>query len=455
MNGLVLYAEDYKKAYEVKKHFEKIRGYDFFIKHIDALETIPKNTAYIATEWNVRMDLYHLLQKCDARLGIAFYNDAFLSDIDDTKSIDLALEEAIQNKNWEICKGINLFYLMGDIIRKRNCLKSMPVKLQIETTDLCNARCIMCSHSYNSGTGISILKSGIFERIESILPFIKVVILHGNGEPFLEDDITIYLERMRSYGISFISNTNLSIVTDKLIDFFNDSFWELTVSCDGHTKELYESIRKGLSFENFLKNVKRVRKQCPDLNMKMSVVVMRQNLAFLAEIVEFAASHGFNEIILNQLCMDEKNDNLKDAAYLYPDELLRYTSDAIERGRLCNIRVVVPYAFEKSPRSEFQGKKIAGECIGVCDWLMECPYIDLRGNVAPCCIKQKEYLGIIFKTDFHHVWNGDRYIQAREEFRKGKIPNTCSGCDFAVQGRLQYLLMQNNELKMLEKKSRC
>ena len=208
MNGLVLYAEDYKKAYEVKKHFEKIRGYDFFIKHIDALETIPKNTVYIATEWNIRLDIYHLLQKCNARLGIAFYNDVFLSDIDDTKSIDLALEEAIQKKNWEICKGINLFYLMGDIIRKRNCLKSMPVKLQIETTDLCNARCIMCSHSYNSGTGISILKSGIFERIESILPFIKVVILHGNGEPFLEDDITIYLERMRSYGISFISNTN-------------------------------------------------------------------------------------------------------------------------------------------------------------------------------------------------------------------------------------------------------
>lgn len=455
MIGLVLYAEDLKKAYEIKGHLESQKGYSFLIKHIGTLETIPENTAYIAAEWNVRIELYQLMQKNDVQIGIAFYNNAFLSDIDDTRNIDIVLDEAIQKENWEVCKGINLFYLMGDLIRKRNCLRSMPVKLQIETTDLCNARCIMCSHSYNKGTGINILESGILERLKSILPFVKVVILHGNGEPFLDKDITTYLERMRGYGISFISNTNLTIVTEQLIEYFNDSFSELTVSCDGHTKELYESIRKGLSFETFVENVNRVRRQCPDLTMKMSVVVMRQNLAFLAEIVEFASSHGFNEIILNQLCMDEKNDNLKDAAYLYTDELQYYTSEALERGRQCNIKVIVPYILDKHQNIKFQGRKIVGKCTGVCDWLVECPYIDLRGNVAPCCMKQKEFLGNIYKTDFCQIWNGNLYIQVREMFRKGKIPDTCSGCDFAIQDRLQYLAMQNNELSMLEKKTRC
>lgn len=455
MSGLVLCAEDIKKALEIKERLENQKGYDFVIKQINALDTIPENTVYIAAEWDVRIELYKLLQNNDVHLGIAFYNKTFFSDIDDTEDVDIVLDEAIRQKNWEVCKGINLFYLMGDIIRKRNTLRSKPVKLQIETTDLCNARCIMCSHSYSEGTGIDILKSGILERLESILPFVKVVILHGNGEPFLKKDITTYLEQMRGYGISFIANTNLSIITNQLISFFNNSFLELTISCDGHTKELYESIRKGLSFENFVANVKRVRRQCPNLNMKMSVVVMRQNMAFLADIVEFAASQGFNEISLNQLCVDEKNGNLNDAAYLYPDELQHYTSEAIERGRQCNIRVVVPYMLDKTKDINTPCRKICGTCTGVCDWLVECPYIDLRGNIAPCCMKQKECLGNIYETEFYQIWNGDLYKQARDMFSKGKMPDTCNGCDFAVQGRLQFLAISNDKLGLLEKKSRC
>lgn len=455
MNGLVLCAEDLEKALEIKEYLEKQKGYDFVIKQINTLDSIPENTAYIAAEWDSRMTLYKLMQNSEAHLGIAFYNKIFFSDIDDTKDIDIALDEAVRQKNWEVCKGINLFYLMGDIIRKRNSLKSKPVKIQIETTDLCNAECIMCSHAYSKGTGIDILKSGILEKLESVLPFVKIVILHGNGEPFLKQDITTHLERMREYGISFIANTNLSIITDQLISFFNDSFSELTISCDGHTKELYESIRKGLSFENFVANVKCVRRKCPDLNMKMSVVVMRQNMAFLAEIVEFAASHGFNEVSFNQLCVDEKNGNLEDAAYLYPDELQRYTAEAIERGKQSSIRVVVPYMLGKTKGTNTQDKRTDGTCTGVCDWLVECPYIDLRGNVAPCCMKQKECLGNIYKTQLDQIWNGKLYMQARDMFRKGQMPSSCSGCDFAVQGRLRYLAISNDNFILLEKKTRC
>ena len=321
MRGLVLYTKKKKEALEIKERLENQKGYNFEIKRVNELKIIPENIAYIAADWDVRLELIKLIQLTDVYFGVAFYNKAFFSDIDDTKDIDIALDNAIRQKNWEICKGINLFYLMGDIVRKRINLRSKPVKLQIETTDLCNARCIMCSHSYSEGTGIDILKSGILKKLESVLPFVKVIILHGNGEPFLKKDVTIYLQKMAEYGISFVANTNLSIVNDQLISFFNKSFIELTVSCDGHTKELYESIRKGLSFECFIRNVKRVRRQCPHLNMKMAVVVMRQNMSYLAEIVEFAAAHGFNEIIFNQLCVDEKNENVQDAAYLYVDEL--------------------------------------------------------------------------------------------------------------------------------------
>lgn len=457
MKGIVLYSDDLQKAVEMKAFFETRYGFLFEVWYIDLFDDFPGKPNYIAAEWNLRLPLMKLLRKKEIESGIAFYNESFISDIDDTAEIDLVLNKAVSSHNWELCKSLNLFYLTGDIIRKRNVLRSRPTKMQIETTDLCNAKCIMCSHAYSEGTGIDILQSGIIDKLEKILPFVKVIVLHGNGEPFLKKNVTEYLRQMSQYSIQFIANTNLSILTDEMVEFFNTSFIELNISCDGHTKELYESIRRGLSYESFVENIETVRRRCPDLTMKMSVVVMRQNMMFLPEIVDFAGKIGFNEIILNQLCVDEKNGNLQDAAYLYPDDLMKYTLLALEKGRQKNITVIVPYILNptEDAKAGELGDSMDGSCLGVCDWVVECPYIDLRGNVAPCCMKQKENLGNLYECDFESIWNGEPYVKIRREFRKGRLPSICKGCDFVNQGRLDYLSVQNIGLKALEKERRC
>lgn len=467
MKGIVLYSEDRQKALEIKRLFEDKFETVFELRDIDSSEDFIGTADYAAVEWNLRIPLIKVLQKTEKDIGVAFYNEAFVSDIDDTTAIDQVLNDAVNSRNWALCKSINLFYLTGDIIRKRNVLKSKPVKLQIETTDLCNAKCIMCSHAYSEGTGIDILQSGILDKLKNILPFVKVIVLHGNGEPFLKKDITKYLGELSEYGIQFIANTNLSILTDELLEFLNTGFIELNISCDGHTKELYESIRKGLSYERFVKNIEIVRKKCPNLTMKMAVVVMRQNMKSLPEIVDFAGEMGFDEIILNQLCVDEKNGNLQDAAYLYAEDLVKHTSMALEKGKKKNIKVTVPYAL--NPTEEIKREEIGEEalniegsdsstnipCLGVCDWVVECPYIDLRGNVAPCCIKQKENFGNLHDLDFESVWNGEPYVSFRSEFQKGSLPFICKGCDFVNQKRLEYLSIENIGLKTLEKEKRC
>lgn len=457
MKGLVLFNKDVKRAMEIKENLECRTKFEFVLKQIDTIDSIPKDIAYVAADWDSRIELYKFIKKQAVNVGVAFYNDKFFSDIDDTKDINLCFEDAARRRAWDVCKGINQFYLMGDIIRKRDVLTSKPVKLQIETTDLCNARCIMCSHAYSEGTGIDILDSGIIDRIEYILPCVRVIVLHGNGEPFLRKNIIKYLTIMSQYKVKFIANTNLSIVTDELLAFFNTNFIELNVSCDGHTPELYEYIRKGLSFKRFTQNVKYVRKHCQNLIMKMSVVVMKQNLKYMPELVDFAEKLGFNEVVFNQLCVDARNNNLQDAAYLYPDELQQYTFLALEKGKCRNIKVTVAYTLE--PVRSSQGKKQAYNVnepsMEICDWLVEGPYIDLRGNIAICCMKQKEILGNLYDQSFLSIWNGNEYINARKKFRTGQLPSSCNGCDFLNQGRLQFLSVKNAGLGTLKKQKRC
>ena len=457
MKGLVIYSEDHGKASEIKDRLEKQKGYGFDLVSIETLTGIPENTSFIASDWNICRELYKLICNRREEYGIAFYNRDFFSDIDETAGIDDALNAALRNKNWDICKGINRFYLMGDIIRKRDVLKSRPTRLQIEATDLCNAKCIMCSHAYSNGTGIDIMESGILDRVKDLLPYLGVIVLHGNGEPFLKNNITDYFELLSGYGIKFIANTNLSIVTDELLKYFAGDFVELNVSCDGHVPELYESIRKGLSFDSFTSNVRLVREKCPELLMKMHVVLMRQNLAYMSEIVRFAGECGFNEVVFNQLCPDEKNNNLEDSPGLYMDEFRKNAMQALEKGLSIGIKVTVPdvfgQAYDNDPESGPQ-EEADVYCDGICDWTVEGPYIDLRGNVAVCCMNQKVILGNLFRDDFDRIWNGEEYRKLRKTFRSGVLPSFCSGCDFVTQNRLQYLSAGKSGYRVLEKKPR-
>lgn len=460
MNGLVIYAEDLQGAQQIRERLERQRGYCFAIARIDSLSEVPEGITYVAVDWSARDTFCQLVRGRVPEYGIAFYDDRFYCDIDDTAEVDAAILEAVRNRDWRTCKGLNRFYLTGDIIRRRETLRGKPAKLQLETTDLCNARCIMCSHAYDRGTGIDLLQSGILERLEGVLPFLDVVVLHGNGEPFLKRDITDYLRIMTAYGIRFITNTNLSIVTEEILPYLRDSFVELNVSCDGHNAELYESIRPGLSFERFVRNARLVREHCPNLRMKMSVVVMRQNMAYMAELVDFASDLGFDEVVFNQLCVDERNHNLRDAAYLYPEELSKYTRLAIERGAARGIAVIAPDP-EGEGRGDSEertdatsGTNTGISCCGVCDWVVESPYIDLRGNVAPCCMSQNLYLGNLFTESFDAIWNGAHYRQMRAQFAAGRLPATCRGCDFLNQGRLRYLSTKETGRRMMQKDER-
>ena len=110
MKGLVIYAANARRALEIRGYLEKQKGYRFDIKSIKSITAIPNDATYIACDWGARIEFYKLVCNLGSKYGIAFYNDAFISDVDNTATLDDALGVAIKNKNWEICKGINQFY---------------------------------------------------------------------------------------------------------------------------------------------------------------------------------------------------------------------------------------------------------------------------------------------------------------------------------------------------------
>ncbi len=133
------------------------------------------------------------------------------------------------------------------------------IYVNIETTNACNADCLMCPHSKMKRSP-GIMKEEIFRSIvdsaaESGLR-IREFVLSGFGEPFADKNILdriAYVKARGPYYVKIFSNASL-LTTEKTEKLLTSGLDEIVISFNGITKEVYESVMK-LPFEKSLQNV--------------------------------------------------------------------------------------------------------------------------------------------------------------------------------------------------------
>ena len=379
-------------------------------------------------------------------------------------------------------------------------LENYPNIIQIESTNVCNAKCIMCKHLISNNHNGDFITMDVLKKMSSVLPYVDIVILHGFGEPFLTPKIKDMIELYLSYGIKLITNTNLSFLPSDIVPMLNEAFYQINVSCDGCTKETFEGIRKGLNFENFNNNVSLLKDNCPSVKLIMNTVMMRQNLFELTEIVKYAKNKGFDEIVFMPVTVDSSLDNYEDGLVNFP----QITSKVIENVKLTaekeKIKVTIPELEITFCEEEYykelkkynnismfkddeeigimqeRAKKRFGitdkyknvelkesniVCNGICDWVIEKPSVDLRGNVYYCCMNNDHAdgevainfkIGNVCVTDFNYIWNGVQYKKIREMFYSGKLPDVCVGCQFLMNKLIDTIDIQADDDVFLTRK---
>lgn len=454
---------------------------------------IQESTVII--DWDSRQlfrNSYHILR--DASKILFKFGDT-LVDMSDDEKIENEKIRALAKQNYTRCKTINRALIEYSVIKRLENTNCMPAELQLETTDICNAKCIMCSHFYRQGSHTITKSKDIVGALRGVLPFLETIYLHGNGEPFLDEGIDEFAAQIHSYGIRCMANTNLSVLTDDNIRTIGNCFSEINISIDGADAKTYESIRRGLSFDVLVKNCKRLRKSCSNLYIRMWAVMMSQNIDYLSELVKFAAELEFDEIVFTELSSDERLKNKEDMASCYPHTVSMELNKARETAEQYGIKLIVPeYAVSFNPeaykeeckRKDYQSrirnedyyKKLFNEihnstadCIkritkigeqkipclhdvsvsGICDWAVERPFIDLDGNVSVCCINQHFILGNLFEHPFEEIWQGRSAANFRRCFYKGQLPYFCSGCEFLMQNRLLLLEKPDNSVCLRSK----
>ncbi|MBI4355010.1 MAG: SPASM domain-containing protein [Candidatus Omnitrophica bacterium] len=137
-----------------------------------------------------------------------------------------------------------------------------PAHLDIETTDACNLRCVMCVQ----GIGEGVQNTGMID-----MDFAKRLIdqgaTHGlysikfnwRGEPALHAGLVELVRYAKSRGILEVQfNTNgIPYTESKIRELVLSGLDRIIFSMDGATKATYEKIRVGSDYDKLVENVKR------------------------------------------------------------------------------------------------------------------------------------------------------------------------------------------------------
>ena len=164
-----------------------------------------------------------------------------------------------------------------------------PKILTLESTSVCNLRCVMCPHAVGKVARPKHLPVDVVEKLRGALSTVETVQLHGIGEPLFSPAFWRTLDRLSDSTAEFVSfNSNFTILKDEQIEgLLKSRLHMVNVSLDAATPETYAKIR-GYDFDKVIDNLRRFLAQRDNLGLKIPKVYINMTL-MLANIDEASA----------------------------------------------------------------------------------------------------------------------------------------------------------------------
>src|SRR5262245_51285805 len=138
----------------------------------------------------------------------------------------------------------------------------VPKRLQIETVYGCNATCVMCALKNPLTRAAGAMSEELFRKVvDEMAPFaaqIEKVDLFGLGEPLLDKHIFDRIRYMKDRGFRGLAiSTNAELLNeDRRVNLLETRIETVILSIDGTTKDVYEGIRRNLTFERVEENTR-------------------------------------------------------------------------------------------------------------------------------------------------------------------------------------------------------
>lgn len=271
----------------------------------------------------------------------------------------------------------------------RDTAPRLPEIVQIESTNICNAKCVFCPRD-DMGRKQGVMDMALFRKIadECAALGIEHVRMHNYGEPFVDRSLVEKVRYAKQAGIPQVGMiSNGSLITEEaargMIEAGLDA---INISVDASGKDVFEKTRVGLKYDKVIGNIERLVR----LRSELGRTRPKLTLSFVRQ--------GNSE--------DEQ-------AFI---EHWRKIADKIHVTDLHN------WAGTLNQQSD-----VHYPCYR--PWLTFTALWD--GRVSLCCadFDGRIVLGDLRTHSIEQIWNADAYRAVRRQHLESGGPDICRSCD--------------------------
>lgn len=266
---------------------------------------------------------------------------------------------------------------------------NLPEIVQIEATNICNAKCVFCPRD-EMGRTQGIMPMDLFRKVadECAALGITHVRMHNYGEAFVDRQLVEKIRYAKQAGIpevGLISNGSL-ITEDVARGMIEAGLDAINISLDAAGKEVFETTRVGLKYDKVMAAIERI------LRIRGELGRVRPKL-----ILSFV----------------RQDNSAEEQAFI---ERWRTRADKVHVTDLHN------WAGTLHAESG-----VNFPCYR--QWLTFTVLWD--GRVSLCCadFDGREILGDLRTSTIREIWNNDRYREVRRAQLDHGGPSICQSCD--------------------------
>jgi hypothetical protein len=265
----------------------------------------------------------------------------------------------------------------------------LPEIVQIESTNICNAKCVFCPRD-EMHRRQGIMTFDLFRKIvdECAALGITHVRVHNYGEPFVDRQLVEKVRYAKQRGIrevGMISNGSL-ITEDVATGMIEAGLDAINISVDAAGREVFESTRLGLKYDKVIANIERL--------VRIRAALGRRRPKLILSFVR-------------------QNNSADEQAFI---EHWKAIADKIHITDLHN------WAGTLNAESD-----VNYPCYR--PWLTFTVLWD--GRVSLCCadFDGRNVLGDLNSSTIQQIWNAEPYRQARRQHLESGGPDICRSCD--------------------------
>ncbi len=314
-----------------------------------------------------------------------------------------------------------------------------PQAIQIETTNVCNLRCVMCPTTYNPTAGIE-AKESIISAVMAAMPHVAALRPYLNGEPLMYAPIFDLMRRARALNpsIDLAFNTNGMLMDkDARKQILSLPMNHVVVSMDGACAETYNAIRVGADFDVVVDNISRLSAErgpyaagkLPMLSLQMTV--HKDNVEEMPELVRLAARLGLQGVMFNNIepycgALADKicyGPNPREEYVKLFDETAR---EARRLGLFCTAALLRADGVARyCPSLSVMYITADGSCYPCASLMSGDKFWYLgeeRRHHGPLC------MGTLPQQSIYEVWNSPQYRAFRRQLREHRLHAECEQC---------------------------